>query len=45
MGRSGHSQEMPSFKHLLAMTNSQFLSKNYVSIIHPYCILVNANKA
>ncbi len=27
MGHSGHSQEMPSFKHLLTMTNSQISIK------------------
>lgn len=26
------------------MTNSQFVSKNYVTIIHPYCTIVNTDK-
>jgi hypothetical protein len=43
MNRYGHSEERPRIEPLFAMTNSQFLSKNYVSIIHPYCILVNTN--
>ena len=44
MGRSGHSQEMPSFKHLLTMTNSQFPIKELFTVIHPYYTIVNADK-
>lgn len=44
MGRCGHSKEGPKIEPLFAMTNSQFLSKNYVTIIHPYCTIVNTDK-
>ena len=42
MGRYGHSEERPIFKPLFAMTNSQFVSKNYPYSIHPKLSFVNA---
>lgn len=41
MGRCGHSKEGPKIEPLFAMTNSQFLSKNYSTIIHLYYAFVN----
>ena len=41
MVRCGHSEERPKIEPLFAMTNSQFLSKNYITIIHLYYTFVN----
>lgn len=41
MGRCGHSEERPKIEPLFAMTNSQFVSKNYNTIIHLYYTFVN----
>ena len=44
MNRSGHSQERPIFKPLLATTTSKSVSKNYLSSVHSKSSFVNGGK-